>query len=68
MINNLKQIRKSREISQESISRAIGISRQAISNYETGRRMIPSNKLIALADYLECSIEDLLREEGNSGT
>ena len=55
----LTQRRKALRMSQEVLAEKIQVSRQAVSKWETGESMPDMAKLIALADALEMSIDDL---------
>lgn len=58
--NRLKTSRKSKGIPQTKIADKIGITRQSMGNYETGRQYPTVEILIKIADYLGCSIDYLL--------
>ena len=55
----LKQRRLSVGFTQETCSKSLKLSRQAISNWENGSRDINVKDLIAYAKLLEISFEDL---------
>lgn len=59
----LLEIRKSRGMSQEVLAEKIGVSRQAVSKWETGEALPDYAKLIALADALEVSLDYLCGRE-----
>ena len=57
--NNLKQIRKSRGLTQQQLSESADVSRKSINAVENGI-YIPSTVLaLKIAKTLECSVEDL---------
>ena len=58
--DRLRELRKSRELVQEEVAKAIGISRTAYANYETGTRSPDPETLKRIADYFATSIDDLL--------
>ena len=60
---NLIRARKARGLSQEGLAAAVGVSRQAVSKWETGDAMPDLSKLVALADALEVSLDDLCGRE-----
>jgi len=59
----LKQLREKEKLSQERIAAAMGISRPALSQIESGRRKISSQELVLFAAILNVSIESLLDPE-----
>ena len=63
----LLNTRKLRGMSQEALAEKIGVSRQAVSKWETGDAQPDYTKLIALADALEVSLDYLCgRNEENT--
>lgn len=62
-MSNLKKIREERNITQAKLSEVSGVNLQMIQKYEMGVRDINKAQgitLHALAQALECKIEDLL--------
>lgn len=59
----LLSARKNRGMSQEILAEKIGVSRQAVSKWETGDAQPDYTKLIALADALEVSLDYLCGRE-----
>lgn len=55
----LSQERKARGLSQEELAARIQVSRQAVSKWETGDAMPDLNRLLALADALDISLDTL---------
>ena len=49
-INNLKKIRKNNNLSQEQLAEILGISRQAISKWESGSAYPEMEKIIQLCE------------------
>lgn len=56
----LKEIRKSKGISQLKLALDLNTNQNTISRYETGEREPGINELIKLADYFNVSIDYLL--------
>ena len=50
---NLKNIRKQRSITQEELAEALGVSRQAISKWESGNGYPETEKLIIISKTLK---------------
>ena len=57
---NLTELRKYHNFSQEELAEMIGVSRQTLSKYETGENDIPTQILIKLAKFYETSTDYLL--------
>lgn len=63
MENELKVYRAKRDITQEELAKEVGVTRQTINAIET-ERYDPSLELaFNLAEYFDCSIEDLFSPE-----
>lgn len=60
----LKQHRNECKMTQEFVAEAIGVSRQAVSKWESGLSDPNTTNLMALAKLFGISPEDLLREVG----
>ena len=55
----ITELRKAKNVSQNQIAKALSVSRQAVSKWETGQSLPDSLNLIKLADLLETDIEYL---------
>ena len=60
---NLKKIRKENNLSQEQLADELGVSRQAISKWESGAAYPEMDKIIALCDKFNLNIDDLLHKD-----
>lgn len=56
----LKELRKSRHISQVKLAMDLNTSQNTVSRYETGEREPGVAELIKIADYFDVSIDYLL--------
>ncbi len=61
----IKVLRKERNIKQSELGKIIGLTCTAISDIERGRRTTTLEKLVALADYFEVSIDYLVGRTDN---
>ena len=59
-MNNLKYFRKKSGRTQLDIANLLGITQTAYGNYELGKRQIPYDYMVQLAEYYKVSIEDLM--------
>lgn len=60
---NLKLIRKSKNISQEELAEKLGVSRQSVSKWETGENYPSINNILCLCDIFKCKINELVHED-----
>lgn len=56
----LKEIRKSRGISQSQAARGLNLTQTTYNRYENGQRQIPNAILLAMADYFGVSADEIL--------
>lgn len=59
---NLYTLRRSNGLSQEQLAQQLGVSRQAISKWESGTSMPESEKLIAISQHFNVSVDALLQD------
>ena len=59
---NLKNVRKQRNITQEALAEILGVSRQAISKWESDNGYPETEKLLAISKSLNISIDYLLND------
>ena len=59
----LQQLRKSAELTQDEFAERIGVSRQAISKWESGASYPDLKNLQTICDYFNCSPDSLLNDE-----
>ncbi len=57
--DRLVNFRRLRGLNQETLAERVGVSRQAVSKWETGEAQPDFSKLLALADALEVSLDEL---------
>lgn len=60
MVKNLKLIRNSRGISQQTLANAIGTTQQSVNMYENHKIEPDISTLIALADYFDVTVDYLI--------
>ncbi len=59
---NLRRLRNDHNYTQTQLGRKLNISRQAYSNYETGKRIPDLDMLIRIADIYHVSLEQLITQ------
>ena len=61
--NKLINLRKSKGVSQEQLAEALGVSRQAISRWESGDSTPDMTNLIGICQYFDVSADYLIFDE-----
>lgn len=62
-MTGLRQIRERAGLSQAETARRLGISRQAYSNYELGKRQADYETLLKLGELFGVSVEELISDK-----
>lgn len=57
---HIRDLREDADLSQADIAKILHCSQVAYSNYEIGKRDIPTEVLIKLAKFYNCSVDYLL--------
>ena len=60
MYGRIRDLREDRDLKQKDIAQLLHCSQVCYSNYETGKRDIPTEVLLALADFYQTSTDYLL--------
>lgn len=61
----IRRRRRELRIEVGTAADALGVTRQTWSNWEAGRAMPAAGVLPAMAELLDCKIQDLYEEEGD---
>lgn len=56
----LRDLREQNGMTRAEVAKALGVSYQAISNYEAGRRSISVEQIIPLAELYDCNVEEII--------
>lgn len=64
--SRIRALREDRDLKQKDIADVLGCSQVCYSYYEIGRREIPIDLLIKLADYYHTSLDYLLYRTDNA--
>lgn len=59
--DRIQQLRKSRGISQEELAEKAGVSRQAVSKWESGQSTPDIEKISLLSDFFETTTDYLIK-------
>ena len=57
---NIKRLRKNRDLTQEALADALGISAQSVSKWESGQCCPDIQLLPSIAELFEVSVDELL--------
>lgn len=60
MYRRIRDLREDKDLTQKQLACALNCSQQVYSNYELGQRDIPTQTLIAIADFYDTSTDYLL--------
>ena len=63
-MNNIKCLRKKRNITQKELAKTLSVGQSTVAMWETGASMPRAEKLPNLAAALGCSINDLFKKKG----
>lgn len=64
--DNLIQLRKYKQLTQEDLAEKVGVTRQAIAKWESGETMPDLERSRMLAEIFEVSLDDLANYEPNA--
>ena len=64
--SNLKKFREATRYTQDDVAQALGITRSAYSNYESGEREAPYDLLEKVSDLFGCDMYVLFEENENA--
>lgn len=62
---NLKKLRETARYTQDEVAQALGITRSAYSNYESGEREMPYNVIEKASDFFGCDMTVFFEENEN---
>lgn len=66
--NKLYQLRKQRGLSQEELANRLNVSRQTVSKWEVGDSTPDMEKLVAISDLFEISLDELVMDKAPAQT
>ena len=61
--DNLKEIRKSKNMSQEQLAEKVNVTRQSVSKWENGEAYPEMNNILQLCKIFNCKINDLVHTD-----
>ena len=64
-MRSLKELRDKKGMTQETIARYLGITRQTYAKYEQEPERLTIDQAIVLCDILDCEFDSLLSKGGN---
>lgn len=66
LCEKLYELRKKNSLTQEEFGERMGVSRQAVSKWETGTAMPDTDKLIQIAKFYNITLDSLLNDEADT--
>ncbi len=60
---NLEYLRKNKNLSQEELANKLGVSRQAVSKWESGGAYPETEKLITMSKLFDCTFDELIKDD-----
>lgn len=60
---SIKSVREARGISQKQLADLVGVQQGAVAQWETGKTAPRFERIISIANALECTVDDLVRKE-----
>lgn len=63
LAEKLYELRKKNHLSQEQLAEQLGVSRQAVSKWETGQSVPESDKILSISRYFGVSLDFLMKDE-----
>ena len=65
--DKLSKLRKENNFTQEQLASVLGVSRQAISKWESNMTFPETDKLIRMSELFQCSLDYLLKDTEETG-
>lgn len=65
--DKLSKLRKENNYTQELLADVLGVSRQAISKWESDTTYPETDKLIRMSELFDCSLDYLLKDKVETG-
>ena len=62
---NIKKLRETARYTQDEVAQALGVTRSAYSNYESGDREVPYDVIENASDFFGCDMAVLFEENEN---
>ena len=64
----LYELRKKDGLSQEQLAERLGVSRQAVSKWESGKAVPESDTLISISEYFNVTLDYLMKEDNSAAS
>ena len=59
----IRKLRRAKDITQSELAKVLGVERSTVAKWEAGVSLPRGKTLVALADALECTTDDILKGE-----
>ena len=60
---NLQNLRKKKNMTQDELAEKLQVSRQAVSKWESGSGYPETEKIISICEIFNCSMDELIKEK-----
>ena len=60
---SIQAMRKAKGLAQWQLAERVGVTQEAVAQWEKGKTSPLLNNLLKIADVLECTVDDLIRKE-----
>lgn len=64
---NIRVKREIKKISQKSVAEAVGVAENTIASWEKGKNVPPSDKVVAIAKFFQCTTDEILLSDEERG-
>lgn len=61
----IRKIRRFNDVTQLEIATKLGVDRSTVAKWESGKSKPKTDRLLQLAAIFDCTVDDLLREDGD---
>lgn len=64
---NIRVKRALNKVSQKVVAEAVGVAENTVASWEKGKNLPPSDKIVALAKYFQCTTDEILLGDDERG-
>lgn len=64
---NIRVKRETNKFSQKTVAEAVGVAENTIASWEKGKNVPPSDKVVAIAKFFQCTTDEILLSDEERG-